>query len=261
MSDELVKIPLKEIFADEKFNCRGRISPIDVIDLWKSIEQMGLIQPITVRQLEKPTENGEKYQLVAGYRRYMAHVVGKQEVILSRIVTCSQEEAEILNITENLQRKELNLLQEANAVERFHNRGWTQDRIAKELKVSRTWVINRLKLLSLPEDIQKEAESGLINQSHIAVLFEMKSQEEQFETVKKIKEAAEKGDKLKAKALKEEKDVTPPDVAPKRTRARKEMFDMIDYVMTKVGGCLATRALAWAAGEVSDDEFKKDLEG
>lgn len=251
-------IPIDQIEVDSDFNCRGRISPIDVIDLWKSIEQMGLIQPPTVRALPEPRE-GKTYSVVAGFRRVMAHVVGKQTHVPCRVIHCTEEEAAILNLTENIQRQDLNIMQESKAVEKFYTRGWSQDRIAKELKVSRVWVINRLKLLSMPPEIQNEAAAGLITQAHIVALFEMKDLNKQLETVRKIKEASERGEKIKGKALQDQLPVAASNVAPKKVRSRKEIFDMIEVVMKKANAGLHTRCLAWAAGEISSDDLMSDL--
>lgn len=255
--DLLVKIKVNDILASEENNCRGKISPLDVIDLWKSIEKDGLIQPIVVKKLDKPI-NGKFYRLICGYRRHMAHIVGKQELILSRIIDCSDAEAEILNLAENLQRKELNLWQEAVAVGKLHAKHWTQERIAAQLKVSQGWVICRLKLLSLPQEIQKEAAEGVLKPGHVVIIYDLKFPEKQFAAVRKIKEANERGEKVTQKVLQEE--MTPKaKLITKKTRTREEIFTMIEKVMEKAGAGLHTRCMAWCAGEISDEELLKEI--
>lgn len=254
-NDENVKIPLGEIQADPEFNCRGKISPLDVIDLWKSIEKQGLLQPIVVKYLDKPIGK-LKYRIVCGFRRFMAHVVGEQKDVLCRIIACTDEEAEIMNFTENLQRLNLNPYQEAINVARFHNRGWQQDKIATQFKVSRTWVISRLKIMSLPEDIKKEVASGLISVGQAVVLFDIKEPEKQMAAARKVKEAAERGEKIKQKALNDEFNAAPTNVAPKKAHTRVEIFKMMEFVMEKKGAGIHTQCMAWCAGEISDDELR-----
>lgn len=258
VDSQVHQIRLDDLVASEEFNCRGHISPIDVVDLWKSIEQFGLIQPIVIRKLETPVEN-KHYQLVAGFRRYWAHVVGKRDAIKATIIKCTQDEAEILNLSENIQRSDLNVLQEAKTIKRLIDKGWTQERICKELKMSRGWLQIRIKLLTLPVDIQQEAAAGLINQSHILLLYDMVSPEKQYDTVRKIKEAAERGEKLKTRALDEKKNIDP-DVVPNKAITRKAMFEMIERIMIKCGPNLATRAIAYCAGEISENVFWQDVE-
>jgi ParB family chromosome partitioning protein len=257
--EQMLKVKLSDIFADSEFNCRGgeAISPTSVIDLAKSIDEKGLLQPILVAKM-KSLVGGKMYRLIAGFRRYRAHEVLKRDSIDAKIIECeNEEEAMILNITENIQRQELNILQEAQVVRKFLERGWTQQRVADKLKVSRTWVIIREKLLLLPEAIQKEAAAGLINQTQVLELAKMLRAEDQYEVVKRIKDAREKGERIPAEALKPDKDLNS-DVKPNKNRSKPEVFQMMEEIAKICGMNFGTRCMAWCIGHVSDVELKED---
>ena len=257
--EQLLKARVNEIYADSEFNCRGgeSISPLNVIDLAKSIEEKGLLQPILITKFRVPLE-GKIYRLIAGFRRLKAHEVLKKEFIDAKVIECeNEEEAMVLNITENLQRQELNIIQEALIVKKFLQLKWTQQRIAEKLKVTRTWVIIREKLLLLPEAIQKEAAAGLINQTHILELAKMAKPEDQYDAVKLIKDAKERGEKMPAEALKPNKDLN--DIKkPNKVRTKPEIFQMIEHVSAICGMNFGTRCLAWASGEISDMDLKAE---
>src|SRR5690606_1891994 len=99
-------------------------------------------------------------------------------------------QARILNLGENLKRKDLNILQEARAISHLHEFGVPRDHVAAELGVSSGWVQTRYYLLELPEDIQEECAAGVINQAQIKQLYTLRDKpDQQFEAVKKIKDA------------------------------------------------------------------------
>lgn len=248
--DTIVEIPMERLVINEVANCRSRIDPLDVITLWQTIERDGLIQPITVRRVEGG------YQLVCGFRRWKAHVVGQAKFIKARIINCSDEDVKVLNIIENLERKQLNPLEEAKAVEKFMFQGWTQQRIADRFRVTRVWVIQRQNLLKMPECIQQDVAAGLVNMSHVSNLVKLKDTNAQIEAVKAIKDAKIRGEKITGTALRPD---APSDAILKTARKRSEIQAMLLYVMEKVGASFATRALSWSSGEISTDDFLKDV--
>src|SRR5262245_14130389 len=104
-----VMVPMDQIFSDDDFNCRGRIAPIDVIDLAKSIEEVGLQQPIVVQPYKHPLNPKILYRIMAGHRRFMAFRVNKSDKIPAFIREgLTDFEARLLNLTENLKRQDLN---------------------------------------------------------------------------------------------------------------------------------------------------------
>lgn len=251
---QVVPIPLKEIFCDDDFNCRGSIAPIDVEDLLKSIRDVGLKQPIVVQPWDQTP--GKKYRIVMGHRRYIATTLIPEANTINAMVedNLTELQARKLNLVENLNRKDLNILQEAKAITPFLKAGWQQQKIANELKQSRGWVQARLNLLRLPEAIQQDAAAGFLNQEQIRQVSELKTLDQKFEAVREIKESKLRQDKRKFDVSGKKKNPL-----SKRRRDRAEIFEMNDVIMDVVGPCFATRCLSWSAGEINDYELYQSL--
>lgn len=249
------EVPLEQIFPDEEFNSRGPIAPIDVVDLAKSIEEEGLIQPVVICPLQegdKRRSEGAKYLLVAGYRRFHAHRVLKRATIQA-IVREEMDEVKcrILNLKENLDRKDLNILQEAKAISRLKELGVGEFAAAEHLNKSRGWVQVRYMLLELPEEIQQEASAGIIKQSDIRLIFSMPDRESRLIAAKKIKESMVRGEskveaRIKAQGKKK---------SDKKQRNKAEIMQMMEHMQDTIGNGIWTRALAWCCGEIPDYEL------
>ena len=246
-------INLKDILADEAFNCRGRIMGTDVIDLSKDIEENGLDSPVTIQTWDK---DGYKYRLVAGFRRFMAHRVLKKENIECIVREFTDEkEARLMNMRENIIRKELNILQEAKSINRLLAMGMGIKAIAKEFSRSVTWAQVRKDLLDLPEEIQSEAAAGLLNQKQIKQLCKLPTKDMQYAATRKIKDAKFRGDDMPriTPKVKESSHV-------KRLRKKVEIFYMQMHIQKAISNNIGTRCLAWAAGEISDAEIFNEVE-
>lgn len=241
----ITKIPASQISADEEFNCRGKIAPIDVHELAQDIKRQGLISPIIVRRL------GDGYSVVAGFRRFKACLMVGLAEIPCIVRELTEADARVLNLTENLQRKSLNMLQEAKAVFNLFGAGLQEDEISKRLGMSRAWVQVRSMLLRLPEEIQKLAAAGLFNQTQIRDLF-MMSEEEQIEAIRRAKDSTYKKQPLIPKKKYQ-------DLTRARTRSRPECFALQEHIRKQLGPNLATRVLAWAAGEISTIDLEITL--
>lgn len=244
-------INIEDIFIDNDFNSRGVFAPIDIADLAKSIEQSGLIQPITV---EEWGEGGFKYRLVAGYRRTFAHKVLKKKTIDAVIKPHMTEvEALIFNLSENLSRKDLNVLQEAKALQRMRELGVPREKTAELLGQSSGWVQVRYYLLDLPEDIQNEAAAGYINQTGIREVHTAMTHrglDAAYEVTRNLKERRITGKKTRILAsCKDQKKET------KRVRIRTEIFEMLEHILKSTGAGLATVAMSWCAGESTNEEL------
>lgn len=253
---EVKLLPMEEVFADDEFNCRGKLIPMDVADLAQQIEKIGLIQPITVRPYNKGPK-GTKYQIVAGYRRHMAHVINRAKEIKAIVVEgLSDTDAEIINLSENLNRQDLNMVQEAKAVAKLMMKGLTQKEIAKRLDKSTGWVQMRAAILKLPEAIKEEIKAGWIKSEHIPELVRL-NPEEQITAVKYIKDRKlTEGERTRVKITKAS---MKKDVKTKTRRDPKQINIMLEHVLDYVGAGFATRALAWAAGNITTEEFYQDI--
>lgn len=155
-------------------------------ELADSIQEHGIIQPLLVR----PLETGG-YQLVAGERRWRAaRMIGLTEV---PVVIKEMTETEVMELAliENLQRQDLNPLEEAAGYrELMTTYGLTQDQVAKRVGKSRSAVANCLRLLTVPEEIQPFLRSGQLSAGHVKALAGMSDREEM---VRIAKSAADKG--------------------------------------------------------------------
>lgn len=256
-ADNITRLSMKEIFADQHFNCRGHIAPIDVVELSKDIDKHGLQQPIVV----KPITNGEsrnpdhKWKIISGHRRHMAFKVLKRDSIPCIVNDAiSDKDALILNLTENLHRKNLNIMQEARAIERLKMAGCTALDVAEQLGKSNTWVIVRYQLLELPDVIKEAAAAGFVTQAQIKELHKLGDYKKQVEMAKKIKEAKARGDKVPT--------ITRPkrDMFKRKPRDVADIEYMQDHIREHIGNNFGTRCLAWAAGHISDLELYRDIE-
>ena len=259
MSEErnIMKVPLNQIEDNSELNCRGTISAIDVVQLAKDIKTNGLVQPVIIRTIrpDDPVESDKPFMLVCGFRRFKAHQVGQMETVDAILTECDYRKSRILNLSENIQRRELDILMEANAVAKLLKQGYTEKEIGEELNMSYGWVQVRKMLLTMPEEIKKEAAARTINQAQIRELYSLPDDASKFEAVRKIKDAKATGKKL-----------TKEDIRPKakckqikRTRTAKEMQEFMEHVMDHIGAGFATRCLAWASGEISSEEIERDL--
>jgi len=247
----VLNLPMTDIFVDEEFNCRGHIVPVHVYELAKDIREHGLLQNIVVQPWDK---DGFKYRIVCGHRRYMAYRINEETHIPGTVKEgLTEEDAMAMNLSENLCREDLNLLQEAKAIEKFINFGWSTKRICKKLSVSEMWLRARTALLQLEPEIQKRAEAGLLTQHQIMDISRMPTAKDRMAATQKAVNHKLAGERKSLK-LKESKSVF-----TKKPRAVEEIHEMQGLVADVLGNGLTTRFAAWAAGVISDRDFHKDI--
>ena len=150
--------------------------------LAESIRVNGIIQPILVREIDEG-----KYQIVAGERRYKAAKMaglGEVPVIIKEIEDYKVTE---LALIENLQREDLNPIEEATSflmlVEKY---GLTQDEVSKKVGRSRSAITNSIRLLNLPKEVIKEIEGGRLSSGQARALLSIKDEEELKDMAKKV---------------------------------------------------------------------------
>ena len=259
MSEIVTDIPLEEILDDENFNCRGKIMPMDVVDIAKDIERQGLIQPVTVCPMKDPRFPTKKYRLLAGFRRFMAHRVLKRGTIRAMLkeFALTEIDARLINLAENLQRRDLNVVQEAKALQGLINLKITENEIAQRLGQSRGWVQIRAMLLKLPEDVQKEVQAGVISHTNIRELYMIHrtgNQEALFKMVRILKDAKLRG--VRRATVHPEKYK----LDKKMLRDKKEIERMTEHLVDTIGSGLYTRTLAWASGNITLDQLFTHIE-
>lgn len=184
----------------------------DLEDLANSIRQKGVIQPILVRT---DPEASDRYQIIAGERRWRAARRAGLKMIPAVIREMDDREVLEIAIIENVQRADLNAIEEAEAYKSLMDRfGRTQDSVATQVGKSREHVANTLRLLQLPEDVREHVKEGRLSPGHARALLKTENPTELATTVieKKLTvretESLAKADKSggKAKAA-DEKDV------------------------------------------------------
>ena len=180
--DEITYIPLNKIISNQ-LQLRHGFEETSIVDLARSIMIYGLIQPIIVR----PCEN--KYQIVAGERRFRAcYLLGKSE-IAAIIREMDDEEAAALSLTENLQHQELTYIEEAEAYSLLINGfGLTREEMAKETGCSQSAIADKLRFLKLPEYIRSIINPQVLSEKHAQELLKLNDSHMQEEVIKQVYE-------------------------------------------------------------------------
>ncbi len=161
-----------------EFCQRGRYQPRRVIDeeslqeLANSIKTQGVMQPITLRPLQQPAESGARYEIIAGERRWRACQLAGLATVPAIVREISDEDAIALALIENLQRDDLNPMEEAYALDRLQREfELTHQQIADALGKSRAAVSNSLRLLGLEKDVKLMLENGDLEMGHARALL------------------------------------------------------------------------------------------
>jgi len=249
-------IPVAEIYAPSDWNCRGKINAAEIVPFAQKLQHEGLLQAIVIMPFNDPARPQYKWRAVAGFRRLMAARVNKWPVIACNIRTdLTEEKARAINLKENLDRKDLNKLQEAHGIKHFVEAGWTQEMIASELDQPKGWVGVRQAILKLEPEIQEVIAAGLLTDEQIMKISRLPGKTARFEAVKGIKEAKERGESTAAFF---KKSVKRNPIARKR-RTPAEILEMNGHLYDMLGPSLATRFGAWCAGEITDFDLLREI--
>jgi len=161
------KLSLSEIVPN-KFQPRKNFEEENLTDLTNSIKERGVIQPIIVRETNSPNA---KYEIIAGERRWLAaRKAGLHEI---PVVVTQADDLKSLEfaIVENVQRHDLNPLEEAQGYKRLINEfSYDQEKVSKFIGKSRSYITNSLRILSLPEEVLKLIENNKISFGHAKIL-------------------------------------------------------------------------------------------
>ena len=177
----LKKLPLHKIEPNPD-QPRRDFDPEELEELAESIRTHGVIQPLTVREMP----NGY-YQIIAGERRWRASRLAGLEEIPAVIIEADDKKAMELALIENLQRSDLNPVEEANGYDSLiREYGLTQEEAAARVGKSRPAVANALRLLSLCEGVLDKVRSGELTAGHARAVLQLKSEKKQLEAAQKI---------------------------------------------------------------------------
>ena len=181
-NEELLEIDLDLIETNSE-QPRSRFTEEKLEELAQSIRANGVVQPIVVRR------RGGKFQIIAGERRWRASQIAGLQKIPAVVKNVADEKLLELALIENIQRQELNTIEEAKAYKNLiETIGLTQEMIAERVGKNRTVITTCLRLLRLPNDIQKLVEDERISAGHARALLMADSAESQRRLAKKIVE-------------------------------------------------------------------------
>jgi len=153
------QVPVGQLRASP-FQPRTHMDEASIAELASSISEKGVLQPIVVR----PVDGG--YEIVAGERRFRAARRAGLATVPAVVRDLSDQETLEIAIVENLQREDLNPMEEARAFKQLLDFGLSQEKVAQVVAKSRSAVANTLRLLTLPKEVQNAVEDGTLTAGH-----------------------------------------------------------------------------------------------
>ena len=182
MENEIMYIKLDDIIPN-RFQPREVFEEEALNKLADSIRQHGVIEPIIVRPI------ANKYEIVAGERRYKASILAGLTKIPAIIKPMDDKESSIVAFIENEHRSDVSAIEEARTIDRIlKNNDMTQEELAKELGMNQSTLANKLRLLNLPMEVQESLMRNEISERHARSLLSIKDESKQKELLEKIKE-------------------------------------------------------------------------
>lgn len=251
-------IPVACIYYDGNFNCRGEFAPNSVHELSQSIALRGLDFPLVVQPAED-VEGGlpdyKQYRLLCGHRRFKAitQFLDWTRIPCTRRGGLTEREARLLNLTENLERKDLNPLEEANAIGRLFPSELTLAEIAKELKRSNAWVKYRRDILTLPEEVQQLIAAKILRINDLRAIMGL-PEERRLDVAR----AMARGEARPERPAWQSRD------GRKNRDGRKKRNSQVNRMIEKLFDAdlhgLTTRLLAWTMGRVTDSDIELEIQ-
>ncbi len=170
---DVMRLPISQLVAG-KYQPRRHFDDEALTELCVSIEKHGLMQPIMVREIA-----ALQYEIIAGERRFRAAKLAKLKEVPVIIRNVNDSQALELALIENIQRADLNPLEEAAGYQRLMEEfGYTQEKLSPIVGKSRSHIANLLRLLKLPEGIKKRIDSGELTMGHARAILMSKNPEE-----------------------------------------------------------------------------------
>jgi len=244
MVDQIINVLISDILYDDEFNCRGEITRQSVHDLAKSIETATLLQPIVLRLGVDAGDDTHAYHIVAGHRRLKAVEWWLKWDRIPSIIRpgLSDDLAHVLNLTENIERKDLTIVEQGLAIKAtFPDMSLRE--IGDRLQRSPYWVKQRFDLIKLSSKIQGYVTDGKLAMRDIELLLRLTPHERETE-VEVLLARKQRGEAAS--------------IPGRRGRIRKssEIKQMLARMITGGAQGIGTKALEWAVGNITDDEFE-----
>lgn len=176
----VVFVPMDRIYANpnqpRKIFCDEAIE-----ELSGSIKEYGVLQPIILKA------GGDKYTIIAGERRYRAATMAGLKEIPAIIKNMEDQEAALISLVENLQREDLNFIEEAKAYKSLMDDfGLTQTEIAEKVNKNQSTISNKIRILALPADIQEKIISSRLTERHARALLKLTDDQDRQKVTEKV---------------------------------------------------------------------------
>lgn len=179
MEKDIQLIPVEDIIPN-RFQPRLAFDEAGLTELSESIKQHGIIQPLVLRRL------GDKFEIIAGERRYKAATMAGLQKVPAIISNIDDNKSAEVALVENIQRRNLTAIEEAKSYKSLLDRGYlTQEQLADKMGVSQSTIANKLRLLNLDEDVQNALLNEKISERHARALLSLQK-DEQKKWLKKI---------------------------------------------------------------------------
>lgn len=177
---KIVELDLNDILPN-RFQPRIKFNETSITELADSIQEHGVIQPIVVRPL------GDRYEIIAGERRYKASVLAGKETIPAIITELNDKDSAEVALIENVQRQDLTPIEEAISYKKILDMGYlTQEELAEKLGKTQSTVANKLRLLNLDDEIQEALLETRISERHARSLLKLSNKEQQKRMLARI---------------------------------------------------------------------------
>lgn len=173
MEQNVQSIPVDDIIPN-RFQPRLAFDETGLKELSESIKQHGIIQPLVLRRL------GDKFEIIAGERRYKAATMAGLNKVPAIISNIDDNQSAEVALVENIQRRNLTAIEEAKSYKSLLDRGYlTQEQLAEKMGVSQSSVANKLRLLNLDEEVQNALLNERISERHARALLSLPKDEQQ----------------------------------------------------------------------------------
>ena len=224
-----------------------------LLELSESIKQFGLLQPILVQ------DRKDYYEIIAGERRWRAAKLAGLKEVPVIIKNLTEQEIVEISLIENIQREDLNPIEEAQAYKRLLNEfNLKQDEVAERVSKSRTAVTNSMRLLKLSDDVQRMVIDEMISTGHARALLSIEDKDQQYYYAQKIFD-----EKLSVRDVEKlVKDIGKPEKVKKKEVTNRELEmiyrDLEEKLKKNLGTKVAITQKGDGAGKIEIDFYSHD---